>query len=157
MPEIYTPEWYEAMLNLANSRDDISDKVPQGEWKIAIEVVGDGKSPYVPEGTTKHYFVRFPELPDHRPGPHLRRRGCRDRGSCGGWPERHDEDPGGHADPDAACGHGERDLRGLCPDRADRVASGEASLRMIFEHRKMQGIHGKEGDQVWTKKPMMPL
>jgi hypothetical protein len=59
MSAIYSPEWYEAMLNLANSRDDISEKVPQGEWKIAVEVQGDGKSPYVPEGTTKHFFVRF--------------------------------------------------------------------------------------------------
>jgi hypothetical protein len=43
MPAIYTPEWYEAMLKLANSRDDISEKVPQGEWRVAVEVVGDEK------------------------------------------------------------------------------------------------------------------
>ena len=48
MAAIYTTEWYEAMLNLVNSRNDISEKVPQGEWRIAVEVVGDGKSPYVP-------------------------------------------------------------------------------------------------------------
>ena len=59
MPAIYSPEWYEAMFRLANSRDDISEKVPQGEWKIAVEVQGDGTSPYVEEGTTKHFFVRF--------------------------------------------------------------------------------------------------
>jgi len=59
MPTIYSPEWYQAMFQLANSRDDISRKVPQGEWRIAVEVEGDGKSPYVPEGTTKHFFVRF--------------------------------------------------------------------------------------------------
>ena len=59
MPAIYTNEWYEAMFNLANSRDDISEKVPQGEWRIAVEVEGDGKSPYVPEGTTKYFFIRF--------------------------------------------------------------------------------------------------
>lgn len=59
MPAIYSKEWYEEMFNLANSRDDISKKVPQGEWKIAVEVVGGGKSPYVPEGTTKNFFIRF--------------------------------------------------------------------------------------------------
>ena len=59
MPAIYSKEWYEVMFNMANSRDDISEKVPQGEWKVAVEVVGDGKSPYVPEGTTKHFFIRF--------------------------------------------------------------------------------------------------
>jgi hypothetical protein len=79
MPTIYSPEWYEAMLRLANSRDDISEKVPQGEWRVAVEVVGDGKSPYVPEGTTKNYFVRFldgkvaeyEEYPDKVPGKGL--------------------------------------------------------------------------------------
>jgi hypothetical protein len=59
MPAIYSQEWYEAMFRLANSRDDISKKVPQGEWRVAVEIVGDGKSPYVPEGTTKHFFIRF--------------------------------------------------------------------------------------------------
>ena len=79
MAAIYTTEWYEAMLNLANSRNDISEKVPQGEWRIAVEVVGDGKSPYVPEGTTKNFFVRFldgkvaeyKECPDKVPGKGL--------------------------------------------------------------------------------------
>jgi hypothetical protein len=59
MPAIYSPEWYQATFHLANSRDDISAKVPHGEWRIAVEVQGDGKSPYVPEGMTKHFFVRF--------------------------------------------------------------------------------------------------
>lgn len=59
MPAIYSQEWYEAMFRLANSRDDISQKVPQGEWRVAVEIVGDGKSPYVPEGTTKNFFIRF--------------------------------------------------------------------------------------------------
>ena len=57
MPEIYTDEWYQAMVELCNSRDDLSAKVPDGEYKFAIEIVGDGKSPYVPEGTTKHFFL----------------------------------------------------------------------------------------------------
>ena len=58
MPAIYSDEWYQAMLALANSRDELSEKVPKGEWRIAIEVHGDGKSPYVPEGEAKHYFIR---------------------------------------------------------------------------------------------------
>jgi hypothetical protein len=59
MPVIYSEEWYQAMVRLANSRDDISKKVPQGEWRVVVEVVGDGKSPYVPEGTVKHFLIRF--------------------------------------------------------------------------------------------------
>ena len=71
MPAIYSTEWYEAMFNMANSRDDISEKVPQGEWKIAVEVVGDSKSPYVPEGTTKHFFIRFQDgkVAEYRESP----------------------------------------------------------------------------------------
>ena len=37
MPAIYTPEWYEAMLNLANSRQDISEKLVNmvnGDWMV---------------------------------------------------------------------------------------------------------------------------
>ena len=59
MPDIFTNEWYQAMVELCNSRDDLSAKVPKGEYKFAIELVGDGKSPYVPEGTTKHFFLIF--------------------------------------------------------------------------------------------------
>lgn len=59
MPDIYTDEWYEVMFQLANSRDDLSDAVPRGEFKVAIEVEGDGVSPYVPEGETRHYFIQF--------------------------------------------------------------------------------------------------
>jgi len=57
MPEIYTAEWSKALLELANSRDDLSAKVPPGEWRVAVEIVGDGKSPYIQEGETKHFFV----------------------------------------------------------------------------------------------------
>jgi putative sterol carrier protein len=59
MPNIYTEEWYQAMIELCNSREDLSAKVPKGEYKFAVEIVGDGKSPYVPAGTTKHFFLMF--------------------------------------------------------------------------------------------------
>ncbi len=57
MPEIYTDDWSTALLELANSRDDLSAKVPAGEWRIAVEIVGDGISPYVADGRTLHFFV----------------------------------------------------------------------------------------------------
>lgn len=59
MPAIYTEEWYQVMFELANSRDDISKKMPSGEWRFAVEVEGDGKSPYIPEGEVKYFFIRF--------------------------------------------------------------------------------------------------
>jgi hypothetical protein len=59
MPGIWSEQWYEAMLEMAGSRDDLSAKVPQGEWRVAVEVEGDGKSPYIPAGEVKHFFVRI--------------------------------------------------------------------------------------------------
>lgn len=59
MPDIYTDEWYETLFQLANSRDDLSQAVPQGEFKIAVEIEGDGISPYIPEGESRHYYIRF--------------------------------------------------------------------------------------------------
>jgi hypothetical protein len=59
MPDIFTQEWYDAMLKLANSRDDLSGKVPQGEWKVAIEIEGDDISPYTPKGEFKYFFVHM--------------------------------------------------------------------------------------------------
>lgn len=59
MPDIFTKEWYDAMLELANSRDDLSKKVPQGEWKVAIEIEGDDISPYTPKGEFKYFFVHM--------------------------------------------------------------------------------------------------
>ena len=36
-----------------------------------MEVVGDAKSPYVPEGTTKHFFIRFQDgkVAEYRESP----------------------------------------------------------------------------------------
>jgi putative sterol carrier protein len=59
MPAIYSEQWYQAMVELANSQDDISRKVPQGEWNVVVEVVGDGQSPYVPKGVVKNFLIRF--------------------------------------------------------------------------------------------------
>lgn len=59
MPAIYTNEWYEAMVEFANGQKDLARKVPKGEWRFAVELTGDGQSPYVPAGTVKHFFIRF--------------------------------------------------------------------------------------------------
>ena len=59
MPVIYSEEWYQAMFDLANSQDDISERLPRGELRVAVEVQGDAKSPYIQAGETKHFFIRF--------------------------------------------------------------------------------------------------
>ncbi len=59
MPEIYSPEWNQALLDLANSREDLAKQAPRGEWKFALEVEGDGLSPYVAKGDRRHFFVHL--------------------------------------------------------------------------------------------------
>ncbi len=59
MPDIYTESWYEALKNLINNDAVIEEKAPKGSWTAAVEIQGDGKSPYVPEGTTKRFIVRL--------------------------------------------------------------------------------------------------
>ncbi len=58
MPKIYSKEWCESLVELAEKHEELSVKVPAGEWQIAIEMEGDGMSPYVPAGETKHFFAR---------------------------------------------------------------------------------------------------
>jgi hypothetical protein len=79
MPAIYSEKWMQAMFELANSSDDISKKLPQGEWRFTLEVEGDGKSPYIPAGEVKYYYIRFldgkaveyRESPEKIPGKQL--------------------------------------------------------------------------------------
>ena len=59
MPNIYSDDWYQAILDLANTREDLSAKAPQGEWRVAIEIQGDGLSPYVPKDQSRHWFIRL--------------------------------------------------------------------------------------------------
>jgi len=59
MAEIYSKEWYEKLRALVNSRDDISARAPQGQWRICVEVVGDKISPYISEEQAKYFFVLF--------------------------------------------------------------------------------------------------
>lgn len=82
MPEIFSKEWYETISVQANSTGELKKKAPPGEWRMAMEVVGDGKSPYVPKGITKNIFIRvldgvlvdYRELPETIPGKDLQYR-----------------------------------------------------------------------------------
>jgi hypothetical protein len=61
MPAIYTEKWITAMFEVVNSQGNISAHLPQGEWNLAFEVVGDNLSPYVNRGEMRHYFIRLRE------------------------------------------------------------------------------------------------
>ena len=79
MSVIFTQQWYDDIVKLANSRDDLSAKVPQGMYKIAVDLEGDGKSPYIPSGSSKHFAIIFKdgkvaeckETPEALPGKDL--------------------------------------------------------------------------------------
>lgn len=59
MPDIYTEQWYEALKNLINEDALIASKSPKGSWTAVVEIVGDGRSPYVEQGTTKRFVVHL--------------------------------------------------------------------------------------------------
>jgi putative sterol carrier protein len=59
MPDIYTEAWYEALKSLINQNEVIAAKSPKGRWTAAIEITGDGKSPYVPQDSTKRFVVHL--------------------------------------------------------------------------------------------------
>lgn len=61
MPDIYTPDWYEAVRTAINSAVDDIRNVPDGSWTICVEVVGDGASPYTPPDGMRRFLVRIDE------------------------------------------------------------------------------------------------
>jgi putative sterol carrier protein len=79
MAEIFTQEWYELITDQANKTGELKKKAPPGEWRMAMEVVGDGKSPYVSKGITKNLLillkdgvlVEYREFPEKISGKNL--------------------------------------------------------------------------------------
>lgn len=59
MPDIYTTEWYEAVKEAINSSVASLADVPQDNFTIAVEIVGDGKTPYVAEGDVRRFLIRL--------------------------------------------------------------------------------------------------
>ncbi len=57
MADIYTQEWYEEVKNAINNKVAGMKKLPEGTWQIAIEIVGDGVSPYVLQGQERHFLA----------------------------------------------------------------------------------------------------
>lgn len=61
MPDIYSAEWYEAVREAINAEVATMKGVPEGSFVVKIEIVGDGASPYVAEGTERHFLVSIEE------------------------------------------------------------------------------------------------
>ncbi len=47
MPDVYTQEWYEAVRGAMNDAAGTLRSVPEGRFAVAVEIEGDGVSPYV--------------------------------------------------------------------------------------------------------------
>ena len=79
MAAIFTQEWYDMIIDQANKTGELKKKAPPGEWRMAMEVVGDGKSPYVPKGVVKNLLIQlkegvlteYREVPEKIPGKGL--------------------------------------------------------------------------------------
>jgi putative sterol carrier protein len=59
MPDVYSPAWYEAVQEAINTRVTTLANVPTDAFNVAVEIVGDGESPYVAEGKVRHFLIRI--------------------------------------------------------------------------------------------------
>ncbi|MBI3201888.1 MAG: SCP2 sterol-binding domain-containing protein [Myxococcales bacterium] len=71
MPAIYSDAWYDDMKTLINGSADFKKLAPKQRAVMTLEVVGDGKSPYVPSGKELYYLVVLDggQVTDYRPLP----------------------------------------------------------------------------------------
>ncbi len=57
MPVINTPEWYEALYNAINSSKDYEEAAKDWEGDMLFVIDGDGRSPYVPTGEKRVFYI----------------------------------------------------------------------------------------------------
>jgi hypothetical protein len=59
--DIYTPDWYAEVRSAINEAVADLTGLPEGDWMVKVEIVGDGVSPYVAEGDERHFLIRSEE------------------------------------------------------------------------------------------------
>ncbi len=57
MAVIYTDAWYEDLKQMINGSAEFGARAPQEAIVMALEIKGDGKSPYVGEGSAIYYMI----------------------------------------------------------------------------------------------------
>lgn len=74
--EVFSTAWLDQWAALINSDESLSQRAPEGVWRIYIRAEGDGVSPYVPTGETMHLMIHLTdgrctrlERTDTPPGP----------------------------------------------------------------------------------------
>lgn len=58
MADIYTDEWFGLVREAINARVSSLHDVPAGTWLVAVDIAGDGVSPYVADGSERHFLVQ---------------------------------------------------------------------------------------------------
>ena len=59
MPDIYTPSWYEEVKEAMNESASRLTGVPDGSFVVAIEIGGDGMSPYVDISGLRRFLIKI--------------------------------------------------------------------------------------------------
>jgi hypothetical protein len=59
MAVIYSDDWCRDLMALVNGSDAFARRAPRGAVVMALEVIGDRTSPYVPAGSASHYLLRL--------------------------------------------------------------------------------------------------
>jgi putative sterol carrier protein len=59
MPDVYTTEWYEAVKVAINEAVATIPEAPTDSFTIQVEIVGDGRSPYVGDGDVLKFLIRL--------------------------------------------------------------------------------------------------
>lgn len=75
MPDVYTTPWYEAVKTAINEAVVNIKNVPEDSFTVQVEIVGDGKSPYVADSDVLKFLVRL------------------EAGQCAWYREIEDDDP----------------------------------------------------------------
>lgn len=75
MPDVYTTPWYESVKEAINTAVAKIPNAPTDSFTIQVEIAGDGKSPYVADGSTLKFLIRL------------------EQGQCAWYREIDDDDP----------------------------------------------------------------
>lgn len=59
MAEIYTPSWYDAVRDTINAKVADLAGALDGSFTVAVDIQGDGTSPYFPADGARHFLIRI--------------------------------------------------------------------------------------------------
>ena len=61
MADVYTPDWYDQVVAAINTRVASMTGLPPETLHIAVDIEGDGRSPYVDAASSRHFLIRIAE------------------------------------------------------------------------------------------------